>query len=142
MTISGRGRGNSGRVRIALLGLTVAVGGCASWPVTRPAVPDLRGNANISMPQPRWLVAGPVDLLHVNVDRMAGATFLRVPDHAGTTPDCRSGAPIDWDGETDLYVHPDESICVSVLRDARVSWHARAMPVGFVVPETQHASAR
>jgi hypothetical protein len=136
------GRGSSGRVGIALLGLTVAVGGCASASTTRTAVPDLRGAANISTPQPRWLVAGPVDLLHVNVERIAGATFLRVPEHAGTAPDCRSGAPIDWDGETDLYVHPDESICVTVLRNARVAWHARAMPAGFVVPETQHASAR
>jgi len=49
---------------------------------------------------------------------------------------------IDRDGETDLYVRQGESICVAVLRAARGSWHARAMPVGFVIPETQHASAR
>jgi hypothetical protein len=82
---------------------------------------------------------GPVRLLHVNVDKQAGARFIRVPSHDGAIADCGSGAPIAWDGESDLDVGSGESVCVAVLHDARVSWHARQMPapVGF-----QHASLR
>jgi hypothetical protein len=134
------GRGTWGRVGIAFMGLALAAGGCAWTSASRAAVPDLRGNANVSMPEPRWLVIGPVDLLHVNVDRRAGATFLRVPGYAGAVPDCRRGAPIDWDGASDLYVQKDESVCVAVLRDARVSWHARAASLGVMGTGTQHAS--
>ena len=84
-------------------------------------------------------MAGPVELLHVNVDKKAGARFIRVPNHEGAVADCGSGAPLAWNGETDLYVQPGESVCVAVVRDARVSWHARQMPTptGF-----QHASLR
>jgi hypothetical protein len=134
------GRGDWGRFGVAFIGLTFAAGSCASMSAPRAAVPDLRGNANVSTPEPRLLVAGPVDLLHVNVDRAAGATFLRVPGYAGAVPDCRRGAPIDWDGESDLYVQKDESVCVAVLRDARVSWHARAASFGILVIGTQQAS--
>lgn len=82
---------------------------------------------------------GPVRLLHVNVDKKAGARFIRVPKHEGAIPDCGSGAPLAWDGESDLEVGSGESVCVAVLHDARVSWHARPMPapVGF-----EHASLR
>jgi hypothetical protein len=132
----------SEQIRVGLLGVALAVAGCASVATsTRAAAPDLRGNANVSTPQPRLLVAGPVELLHVNVDRKAGATFLRTPQVAGGIPDCRSGAPLAWDGESDLYVHTGESVCVAVLRDARVSWHARSVPVG-PGRGTQHASLR
>lgn len=133
--------GTSGQVRIALLGLAFAAGGCASAGSTRTATPDLRGNASVSTPQPRLLVAGPIELLHVNVDRKAGATFLRVPHLAGAMPDCRSGAPLAWDGESDLYVRQDESVCVAVVHDARVSWHARSVPAGLE-SGTRHASLR
>jgi hypothetical protein len=106
--------------------VALAVAGCATATTsTRAAAHDLRGNANVSTPQPRLLVAGPVELLHVNVDRKAGATFLRVPRLAGALADCRNGAPLAWDGESDLYVRQDESVCVAVLHNARVSWHAR-----------------
>lgn len=115
---------------------------CASATTTRLAArPDFRGNVNVSTPQPRLLVAGPIELLHVNVDRKAGATFFRAPSLAGGLPDCRSGAPLAWDGESDLYVQKDESVCVAVLRDARVSWHARSVPAG-ADHGTQHASLR
>jgi hypothetical protein len=82
---------------------------------------------------------GPVRLLHVNVDKKAGAHFIRVPNREGTIPDCGSGAPLAWDGESDLVVGSGESVCVAVVHDARVSWHARQMPapVGF-----QNASLR
>jgi hypothetical protein len=82
---------------------------------------------------------GPVRLLHVNIDKKAGARFLRVPKHEGSVPTCDSGAPLAWDGESDLVVGSGESVCVAVLHDARVSWHARQLsaPVGF-----EHASLR
>jgi len=126
---------------VGILGVALTVAGCATAATTtRAAATDLRGNANVSTPQPRLLVAGPMELLHVNVDRKAGATFLRVPRLAGALPDCRSGAPLAWDGESDLYVRQDESVCVAVLHDARVSWHARQVPAGPV--GTVHASLR
>jgi hypothetical protein len=122
--------------------LALAIAGCATATTTaRASATDLRGNANVSTPQPRLLVAGPVELLHVNVDRKAGATFLRVPRLAGALPDCRSGAPLIWDGESDLFVRQDESVCVAVRHNARVSWHARQVPAGLT-QGTQHASLR
>ena len=81
---------------------------------------------------------GPVRLLHVNVDKKAGAHFTRVPNHAGAMPDCAGGAPIAWDGESDLDVGSGESVCVAVVHDARVSWHARELPA----PLGLHASLR
>jgi hypothetical protein len=98
---------------------------------------DLRGSTRVSTPTPAFLVAGPVELLHVNVDKKAGARFIRVPHHEGVAADCGSGAPLAWNGESDLYVQPGESVCVAVGHDARISWHAREMPTpaGF-----QHAS--
>ena len=100
---------------------------------------DLRGSTRVSTPAPTFLVAGPVELLHVNVDKKAGARFIRVPSHEGVMPDCGSGAPLAWNGESDLFVQSGESVCVAVIRDARVSWHARQMPApaGF-----QNASLR
>jgi hypothetical protein len=93
----------------------------------------------VATPAPAFLVAGPVELLHVNVDKKAGARFIRVPHHEGVAVDCGSGSPLAWNGESDLYVQSGESVCVAVVRDARVSWHARPMPApaGF-----EHASLR
>ncbi len=107
--------------------------------MARAEAADLRGTAHVSTPAPKFLVAGPVELLHVNVDKKAGARFIRVPSHEGVMPDCGSGAPLAWNGESDLFVQSGESVCVAVVRDARVSWHARQMPtpVGF-----QNASLR
>jgi hypothetical protein len=125
----------------AVLGLALAAGGCATGRQTTARVhsTDLRGTARVSTPAPVVLVMGPVKLLHVNVDKAAGARFIRVPNRAGAMPDCGSGAPLAWDGESDLVVGSGESVCVAVLHDARVSWHARPLsaPVGF-----QHASLR
>jgi hypothetical protein len=128
----------------AVLGLALAAGGCAAGQqqvVTARvhSTTDLRGTARVSTPSPVVLVMGPVRLLHVNVDKKAGAHFTRVPSRAGAMPDCAGGAPIAWDGESDLDVGSGESVCVAVVHDARVSWHARQLPVpaGF-----QHASLR
>jgi hypothetical protein len=125
----------------AVLGLALAAGGCATGRQTTARVhsTDLRGVAHVSTPAPAFLVMGPVKLLHVNVDKKAGARFIRVPKRDGAMPDCGSGAPLAWDGESDLVVGSGESVCVAVVHDARVSWHARQMPapVGF-----QHASLR
>ena len=93
----------------------------------------------MATPAPAFLVTGPVELLHVNVDKKAGARFIRVLHHEGAAVDCGGGAPLAWNGESDLYMQSGESVCVAVVRDARVSWHARPMPTpaGF-----QHASLR
>jgi hypothetical protein len=130
-------------VAAAVLGLALAAG-CATGQqqVTTARVhstTDLRGTARVSTPSPVVLVMGPVRLLHVNVDKKAGARFIRVQRHEGTMPDCGSGAPLAWDGESDLVVEPGESVCVAVAHDARVSWHARQVPApaGF-----QRASLR
>jgi hypothetical protein len=100
---------------------------------------DLRGTARVSTPSPVVLVMGPVRLLHVNVEKKAGARFTRVPSQGGAMANCAGGAPIAWDGESDLDVGSGESVCVAVVHDARVSWHARQLsePVGF-----QNASLR
>ncbi|HXT94903.1 MAG TPA: hypothetical protein VN853_01290 [Polyangia bacterium] len=76
---------------------------------------------------------GPVRLLHVNVDKTAGAHYTRVPAREGAMPDCGGGAPLAWDGESDLDVGSGESVCVAVVHPARISWHARQMraPAGF-----------
>jgi hypothetical protein len=105
---------------------------------THTASSDLRGSARVSKPSPALIVMGPVRLLHVNIDKTAGARFIRVPKHDGAV-DCGSGAPLAWDGQSDLVVGSGESVCVAVLHDARVSWHAQRLsaPIGF-----EHASLR
>ena len=120
------------------LGLTLGLGGCAASQATaRAKAADLRGSTRATL-APTFLVAGPVELLHVNVEKKAGARFIRVPHHEGAAADCGSGAPLAWNGESDLYVQSGESVCVAVVRDARVSWHARPMPA----PGFEHASLR
>ncbi len=120
--------------------MALGLGGCAaSQTASRGHSADLRGSTRVSTPAPTFLVAGPVELLHVNVDKKAGARFIRVHNKQGAMADCGSGAPLAWDGESDLFLQPGESVCVAVVHDARVSWHARPMstPAGF-----QHASLR
>ncbi len=112
----------------------MAAGGCATGQATaRARSSDLRGIAHVTTPLPVVLIMGPVRLLHVNVDQKAGAHFTRVPARDGAAPDCTGGAPLTWDGESDLEVGSGESLCVAVSRDARVSWHARQLPapLGF-----------
>jgi hypothetical protein len=89
---------------------------------------DLRGTAHVSTPAPVVLIMGPVMLLHANVDKKAGAHFSVVRRHDTAMPDCDRGAPLAWDGESDLDVPSGETVCVAVARDARVSWHARRTP--------------
>jgi hypothetical protein len=130
----------SQQIVVGVLGLALGLGGCAaSQTAARVHSADLRGSARVSTPAPQFLVEGPVELLHVNVDKKAGARFIRVPNRHGAMPDCGSGAPLAWDGESDLFLQSGESVCVAVVHDARVSWHARPMatPDGF-----QHASLR
>jgi hypothetical protein len=130
----------SQQIIMGALGLTLGLGGCAASQATaRAQAADLRGSTRVATPAPAFLVAGPVELLHVNVDKKAGARFIRVPHHEGVAVDCGRGAPLAWNGESDLYVQSGESVCVAVVRDARVSWHARTMPApaGF-----EHASLR
>jgi hypothetical protein len=125
---------------VGVLGLALGLGGCAaSHMATRGHSADLRGSARVSTPAPKFLVAGPVELLHVNVDKKAGARFIRVPNKQGAIADCGGGTPLAWDGESDLFLQSGESVCVAVVHDAGVSWHARPMPTpaGF-----QHASLR
>lgn len=119
---------------MAVLGAALAAGGCATGQATaRVRSSDLRGTARVSTPAPVVIVMGPVRLLHVNVDKKAGAHYTRVPKHDGAMPDCGGGTPIAWDGESDLDVGSGESVCVAVAHDARISWHARQTraPAGF-----------
>jgi hypothetical protein len=121
----------SGKFVTAALGLALAAGGCATGQTTaRVHSTDLRGSARVSTPAPVVIVMGPVRLLHVNVDKKAGAHFIRVPHRDGATAlaDCGNGAPLAWDGESDLDVGSGESVCVAVNHDTRISWHARQMP--------------
>jgi hypothetical protein len=71
---------------------------------------------------------GPVTLLHANVDKKAGAHFIRVRNRDTAMPNCDGGAPLAWDGESDLDVPSGESICVAVAHKAGISWHARQLP--------------
>ena len=129
----------SQQIIVGALGLTLGLGGCAASQTARVQSADLRGSTRVSTPAPTVLVEGPVELLHVNVEKRAGARFIRVPHHEGAVADCGSGAPLAWNGETDLFVQRGESVCVAVVRDARVSWHARPMPASA---SFQNASLR
>lgn len=103
---------------MGILGLALFTGGCAT-------ASDVRGSARVASPGPALLVSGPMKILHVNVDQKVRARFSRVD---GTTGDCHAGAPLAWDGETDLILGQGESVCVEVNRATRVSWHARKVP--------------
>ena len=119
------------------MGLVLAGAGCASA-VTATHRSDVRASAAVSNPEPRLLVAGPARLLHANIDRRAGVTFLRVPLHASAEPDCRGGVALGWDGESDIEVREDEAVCVAVVHKTRISWHAR--PIAGAPEPVQHAS--
>src|SRR3954464_10816794 len=78
----------SQQIIMGALGLTLGLGGCAaSRTTTRAEASDLRGTTRVATPAPAFLVAGPVELLHVNVDKKAGARFIRVPHHEGAVVD-------------------------------------------------------
>jgi hypothetical protein len=121
-------------------GVAVGVAACAT---TAPP-PDVRGSAAVGGMEPQLLVAGPARLLHVNSDRRKVIVY-RVRRADGTAADChgaRKESIVDWDQETDLLVHRDETICVAAEdrlgRLTQLSWHAR-QATGDVV-ETQQAS--
>ena len=112
---------------MGILGLALFTGGCAT-------ASDVRGSARVAGPGPALLVTGPIQILHVNVDQKAGAQFSRVD---GAIKDCRAGAPLAWNGETDLTLGPGQSVCVAVSRAAHVAWHARTVPAGRFSPQVQ-----
>lgn len=101
-----------------MLGLALFTSGCAT-------ASDVRGSARVASPGPALLVTGPMQILHVNVDQKAAARFSRV---AGANSDCHAGAPLAWDGETNLTLGQGESVCVEVRHATRVSWHGRKVP--------------
>ena len=103
---------------MGLVGLALFAGGCAT-------ATDVRGRARVTGPGPALLVTGPIEILHMNVDQKAQARFWRAD---AATGDCRTAAPLAWTGETDLTLQAGEGVCVQVSGNARVSWHARAMP--------------
>jgi hypothetical protein len=103
---------------MGILGLALFTGGCAT-------ASDVRGSARVASPGPALLVSGPIEILHVNVDQKARARFSRVD---GATKDCHAGAPLTWNGETDLTLTQGQSVCVEVTHATRVSWHARTVP--------------
>jgi hypothetical protein len=115
---------------MGMIGLAFWAGGCAT-------ASDVRGSAQVAGSGPALLVSGPIEILHVNVDQKAGARFSRVD---GAIRDCRAGAPLAWNGESDLTLAPGQSVCVEVTRAAHVSWHARTVPAHF--PPQVQASLR
>ncbi len=106
------------------VGLALAGVGCSAMTASNR---DLRGSTAFPTPESRVLAQGPVRLLHANFDRRAGVRFYRVSHRDGGPSDCRTGYPVAWDGEADLDVRRDETICVVVSRASRISWHARAI---------------
>lgn len=112
---------------MGILGLALFTSGCAT-------ASDVRGSAQLAGPGPALLVSGPIQILHVNVDQKVGAHFLRVD---GAIKDCRAGAPLAWNGETDLTLAPGQSVCVAVSHATNVSWHARTVPAGRFPAQVQ-----
>jgi hypothetical protein len=102
---------------------------------------DLRGNAAVSGQGSRLIVSGPMKLLHANYDRRAGVVFSRATQRAESAPDCSTGAPVGWDGESDLTVGQGEAICVSATRLVNLSWHARSL-TEVAEEGVRHASNR
>ena len=112
---------------MGLVGWALLTSGCAT-------VTDVRGSARVGSAEPALLVTGPIQILHVNVDQKTAAKFSRL---AGTSGDCRTAAPLAWDGETDLTLQRGESVCVQVGHATRVTWHARTLGPA---PAQVHAS--
>ena len=105
------------------------------------ASPDLRGSTALTSAEPQLLVAGPARLLHVNADRRKGFSLYRVRRDQGSSGDCRGArkeALVEWNQESDLLVHKDETICVASEGRTQLSWHA--LPASGDVAEIQHAS--
>ena len=117
-----------------MVGLGIGMASCA-------ASPDLRGSKALTSAEPQLLVAGPARLLHVNADRRQGFTLYRIRHDKGGAGDCRGArkeALVDWNQESDLLVHKDETICVAAERRTQLSWHA--LPASGDAVEIQHAS--
>ena len=110
---------------MGLVGWALLASGCAT-------ASDVRGSARVGSAGPALLVSGPIEILHVNVDQKTSAKFSRV---AGAAGDCRTAAPLTWNGETDLTLQAGESVCVEVGHATRVSWHARSLRA--VAPQVQ-----
>ena len=122
--------------KVMIGGLALGAAACVS--VRAPA--DMRGRTALTGTEARLLIAGPARLLHVNADR-SGVTVYRVPRQEGTDTDCRAvktQQAVDWDGESDLQIGKDETVCVSGRRLTQLTWHAR--PLGAEPTGTQHAS--
>ncbi len=118
---------------MGLVGWALLTSGCAT-------ATDVRGSARVGGAGPALLVTGPIEILHVNVDQKAPARFSRV---AGSSGDCRTAAPLAWNGETDLTLQAGESVCVDVNHATRVTWHARSLrPAPAVQTAQVHASLR
>lgn len=106
------------RVGMGLVGWALFASGCAT-------ATDVRGSARVTGPGPALLVTGPLEILHMSVDQEGAPRFSRAD---AATGDCRTAAPLAWTGETDLTLRAGEAVCVQVKGEARVSWHARAVP--------------
>lgn len=117
------------------VGLSIGMSACATWPP--PA--DYRGSVARVGAEPRPLLAGPAQLLHVNADRRTRFTLFRVRTEPGKPVDC-GGAPreaiVVLHQGAAVLIRKDETICVAAPGSTHVSWHARPL-TGDV--ETQHA---
>jgi hypothetical protein len=119
---------------VGLVGLALLTSGCAT-------ATDVRGSARVGSAGPALLVSGPIEILHVNVDQKTTAKFSRVAGNsAGTSGDCRTAAPLPWNGETDLTLQAGESVCVEVGHATRVSWHGRTLAPAPAQTAQVHAS--
>jgi hypothetical protein len=121
------------------LALSLALLGCASSSgAARPLTTDVRGNASLLGQQARPMVVGPMRLLHANFDRKAKVKFTRTWQRDGGA-DCRNGAPLSWDGESEIQIQKDELVCVSGTARSAVAWHGRSVTAD-ALPMTGHAS--
>jgi hypothetical protein len=71
------------------------------------------------------LVAGPMKLLHVNVEGRTEPRFSHVWRGEGGS-DCHGATPLAWDGASAVEIAKDELVCVSADGPARLVWHGRS----------------
>jgi hypothetical protein len=118
-------------VTLALLGSAASGAGCATGSVR---VGDLRGSAHLASSAPRLLIAGPALLMHIDVERSAGAlTLYTAARRDGTDADCSAGPsgetiPVRPSGTSPLKigVAAGEVVCLSAPAGrAALQWHAR-----------------
>lgn len=115
---------------VLFVGVLITIG-CATGQTSRSFRPDIRESVAIGDPKPRFLLAGPARLLHLDVERRGPVVVYRVLRRDGTVADCQTdgveGSAIVEITHGSLDVMNDESLCVTVGRHATLSWHAQSL---------------